>query len=180
MIWMATWRRPSGSRRNSWEVREGSRDGKVGVKSERKDGEIKSRLLQAWESEIYKLQFTHSEVKAPVSRESLSTFSKNRDNLPFLAACETENAPRLMLTLSALWSHDTAVYSSTPTTCAPQVSWTVVGGVIQRRAGKIAPLIRLSCAEQTSVSNTGERGYCYCKQDSRLTAGEHTGMHHPS
>lgn len=96
----------------------------------------------------------HSEIKSPVSQENPSTFRKNGDNLHLLAACETEDAPLLMLTLSALWSHDTTVYSSTPTISAPQVSWTVVGGVIQRRAGEIAPLIRLSSAEQTSVSNT--------------------------
>lgn len=93
-------------------------------------------------------------------------FGQNRDNLRLLAACATEDAPLLMLTLSALWSHDTTVYRNTPTASAPQVSWTVVGGVIQRQAGAIAPLIRLSCAEQTSVSNTGEQGYCYwsCKR----------------
>lgn len=91
---------------------------------------------------------------------------QNRDNLRLLAACATEDARLLLLTLSALWSHDTTVYSYTPTASAPQVSWTVVGGVIQRRAGAIAPLIRLSCTEQTSVSNTGEQGCCYwsCKR----------------
>lgn len=55
------------------------------------------------------------------------------------------------------WLHDATVYSGAPPAPAPQVSWTVVRGVIQGPAGEKEPELRRS--EQTSVSNAGERGY---------------------
>lgn len=173
---MAAWCRPNGSRRNSWEVREGGqgRKGECELREERWGRERNEKqivtCLGEWNIET-RVHTFRGKISSP------STFCKNGDDLHLLAACETEDAPLLMLALSALWSHDTTVYSSTPTTSAPRVSWTVVGGVIQRRAGEIALLSRLSCAEQTSVRSTGEQGYCSCKQDPRLTAG-HTVLEH--
>lgn len=151
------------------------------VKSERKNrvgGRMKSRSSQIYRRNLFWADENHLTLPRNMNP------GQNRDNLLLLAAFETGDAPLLMLTLSALWSHDTTVYSSTPTASAPQVSWTVVGGVTQRRAGEIAPLIWTAWVVQSRqvwvtqgsrVSVTGA-----ASKGSPLTAGEHTRTHHPS